>query len=472
MATKPSDFLNSLPSVAELLDRPPVRALVARWNRSVVAGGVRSFLDELSNDVQRRAAEAGLPSIRELAERAARYVIQQQQQPSQRLAINATGRLLDAVWTGRPLADQALERMVALGRGFVEPTDTASDVAAALARLTGAKAATVVHSYAGAIWLAMSATAGGKEVVVSHAETGDVDFGCSILSLAASATARVKEVGCANRTAVGDYEATISDSTAAIFKHEPDSYRVAGDVRAADIEELVGLARDRELPLIHAVGSAPLVGGLPSIGETIRSVADSIAAGAHAVIVRGDGLVGGPPCGIIVGDRDLVRRIEEHPLFAASRIGALPSATIAATLELYDDRSRLAESLPLLQLLSASVDNLRQRAERLAPQLAQIPGIQAAEPIATENSLGIARYSENVRPSYGIGLSTAGGDAHELAVRLRAATIPVVGRLVGARLVLDLRTVFPRQDQQIVDALTANRGAPAAAPAEYSAAVV
>jgi L-seryl-tRNA(Ser) seleniumtransferase len=471
MANKPSDLFNGIPSVSELLDRPQVRALVDRWNRSAVAGGVRSFLDELSSDLQRRAADAGLPSIRELAERAAKHVIQLQQ-PSLRPAINATGKLLSASEAAIPLADQALERMAALGRGYCDPTvNTTSDAASALARLTGAEAATVVHSYVGAIWLAISAIAGGKEVVISRADTGDVDRGCSILSLATSAAVRVKEVGSANCASVAQYEAAISDAAAAaLVKHEPDSYRISGDVRSAHIEELIALARDRELPLIHAVGSAPLVGGLPVLGEAIHSVAASIAAGAHLVIVRGNGLVGGPPCGMIIGHRDLVRRIEEHPLFAAWRLGTLPSAALAATLQLYDDRPRLSESLPVLQLLSASVDNLRQRAERLAPQLAQAPGIQSAEPVATENDLGIARFADQTWPSYAIALISTDSDPRSLANRLRAAALPVIGRPNGSRLVLDLRTVFPRQDQQIVDALAANVAPPVTATMDRSAA--
>ncbi|HEY4232364.1 MAG TPA: hypothetical protein VGM76_02980 [Lacipirellulaceae bacterium] len=464
MSLKTSDLLDSIPSVSELLERPPVRALVQRWNRSVVAGGVRSFLDELRSDVERRAAEAGLPSLRELAERAAKHVINLQE-PSLRPAVNATGRLLDPAWAGNPLPDQALERLVTLGRGYIGPTaDTSSDVAAALIRLTGAEAATVVHSYSGAIWMTLSTLAAGKDVVIGRAESGDVDPGCSLLSLAASAAVKVQEVGGTNRAGIADYERAISDRTATIFRHEPDNYRVVGDVCSVELEELVGLARDRELPLVHAVGAAPLVGGLPVIGEAIRSVAAAISAGSHVVIVRGDGLVGGPPCGIIVGQRELVRRIEEHPLFAAWRPGVAYSAALAATLQFYDHIPQLAESLPLLQLLSAPVDNLRLRAERLAPQLAQAPGIVAAEPIATENALCGARFADAVWPSYAIALSVSMADVRELDKRLRGAPVPAVGRCDGPRLLLDLRTVFPRQDQQIVDAVFAGCVAPASAP--------
>ena len=136
MAIKPPDLLNRIPSVSELLEKPPIRALADRWNRSAVAASVRSFLDELQRDLRRRAADVQLPSVRELAERAARYVVSQQQQ-SLGTAINATGRIWGPPWSSRPLADAALERAVAIGREFSgEKPDEAEPL---ICRLTGAK---------------------------------------------------------------------------------------------------------------------------------------------------------------------------------------------------------------------------------------------------------------------------------------------------------------------------------------------
>src|SRR6478735_5384822 len=158
MAIKPPDLLNRIPSVADLLEKPQIRALVERWNRSVVAGGVKSFLDELGGDLQRRAAEANLPSIRDLAERAARYVVSRQHH-SLGVAINATGQLWGSPWASPPISEAALERAMALGREFAiapAPRDESpSQVETALCRLTGAQASVVVNSYAGALWLTL-----------------------------------------------------------------------------------------------------------------------------------------------------------------------------------------------------------------------------------------------------------------------------------------------------------------------------
>ncbi|MEX2092122.1 MAG: L-seryl-tRNA(Sec) selenium transferase [Pirellulales bacterium] len=470
MVTKPSDLLSRLPSVNELLEKPPIRALADRWNRSVVASGVRSFLDELRSDLERRAADVHLPSLRELAERAARHVALLQQS-SVRPAINASGQFFGPDWNGAPLADAALERIVSLGSGFVLDTHEAThgDVAATLCRLTGAEAATVVGSYSGAVWLTLAALAAGKNIVVARGEVGDLEVGCSLSIVAASAAVSLCEVGSVNRTPAADYEAAVTHETAAILRHLPENYRVAGESEPVELEALVGLARDRELPLIDLLGAVPLVDELPAIGAAVSSVAASVAAGAHVVVARGNGLVGGPRCGILVGTRGLVHRVESHPLFAAWRTDPATRAAVQATLALYDDPQQLRQAIPLFQLLSASVENLRQRAERLAPQIAQADDVESAEAVATENCLGLARYEIEKMPSYAIALSPVGGDVARLDQRLRSAPVPIVGREVAGRLLLDLRTVLPRQDQRLVEIVAGPWDLPAKTVAETAA---
>jgi L-seryl-tRNA(Ser) seleniumtransferase len=452
MAMKPSDLLSRLPSANELLEKPPIRALAARWNRSVVAAGVRSFLDELRSDLERRAADVHLPSLRELAERAARHVAALQQ-PAVRPAINATGRFFGPAWSGAPLADEALECIVSFGRGYVLDAQqaTQSVAAATLCRLTGAEAATVVSSYSGAVWLALAAIAAEKHVVIARHDVGELEAGSSLASVAQAAGVSLREVGAVNHTVAADYEAAISSETAAIVRHAPDHYRVTGATTFVELEALVGLARDRELPLVDLVGSAPLVDGLPALGATMPSIAAHVAAGAHLVVARGNGLVGGPRCGILVGTRGLIHRIESHPLFAAWCADPATCAALQATLAFVDDPPQLQLSVPLFQLLSASVENLRQRAERLAPQLAQAADVEFAVAVPSESCLGLAHIDDDKLPSYAIALTPEGGDLRSLDQRLRNASVPIIARAEEGRLLVDLRTVLPRQDQRLVE---------------------
>jgi L-seryl-tRNA(Ser) seleniumtransferase len=457
VAIKPPELLHRLPSVSELLDKPPVRALADRWNRSVVAGGVRSFLDELKNDLRRRAADVQLPSVRELAERAARYIVSRHEQQLG-TAINATGRIWGAPWTSRPLTDSALERLVAAGREFVvDAVGTAAhdaELELALCRFTGAQAAVVVHSYPGAVWLALSTLAAGREVLVARAEVGEIGPGEPLPKLVASANARLREVGTTNRALAADYEAAASPDAAVVLTISPDEYRVVGETASPNLEELLALARDRELVLIAALGAAPMADPPATIrGWPQRSARDTLAAGVELVALRGDGLLGGPSCGILLGSRELIGRISRHPLFAAWRLDALRSAALAATLACYQDSTRGTENLPAWQLLSTPIENLRNRAERLAPQIAQACDVAAAVVVETRSPISDALPADGGLPSYGVALNTSSGQITDLDNRLRNLPLPILGRIESDRLILDLRTVLPRQDRTLVEAI-------------------
>jgi L-seryl-tRNA(Ser) seleniumtransferase len=452
MAIKPPEILNRLPSVSELLEKPPVRNLVERWNRSVVAGNVRSYLEELKNDVRRRAAE--LPSLRELAERAASYVVSRQQR-SLGAAINATGQIWGPQWTSQPLGDTALEHSVAVGREFIWPAEehesAISDLEAKICRLTGAQAAVAVHSYSGATWLALAALASNREVLVDRSDNGSFNSGEPISKLAAVANVWLRDVGRAEQAATTNFENAASQNTAAILTLGPDANYPAGQTESAQLEGLVALSRDREIPLIGALGPAPIIDPPTAIPWPGRSVRATIAAGADLVIVRGDGLIGGPACAILVGNSSAVSRIASSPMFRAWRLDALRSAALAATLECYEDAERRVESLPIWQLLTAPIENLRNRAERIAPQLAQAAGIAAA--VAVETRSPIFPTAFDGTPSYGVALTTSEGAIGNLDKRLRGLPMPIIGRVEDDRLILDLRTVLPRQDRILVETI-------------------
>jgi L-seryl-tRNA(Ser) seleniumtransferase len=457
MSNKPLDFLNRIPNVSELLEKPPIRALTERWNRSVVATGVRSFLDELRTDLRKRAAE--VPTIRELAERAAQYVVSQQQS-APKTFINATGRIMGAPWVGVPLADVALERALIVSRDFVLDATSASgithstpaDVEALLRRITGAQAALAVHSYAGALWLTLATLAPNREVLVSRAEVGDVESAGPLPRLAAAAGAILRDVGTANRTTAADYEVAASPRAGALLRLDSDEYRIVGATASTLLEELVALARDRELVLINAVGGAPLVDPPASIQWPRRSVRAMLETGVDLIIVRGDGLLGGPTCGVILGRQDVIDRIAAYPLFKSWQLDPMRSAALMGTLQAHASGADARQELPLWQLLSTPLENLQNRADRLAPQLAQARGIQSAVPVETRSPLTGA-FADSGWPSFGIAISAADGNTRSLEARFSQSDRPVLGRIDGDRLVLDLRTVFPRQDRQLVEAI-------------------
>ena len=183
--------------------------------------------------------------------------------------------------------------------------------------------------------------------------------------------------------------------------------------------------------------------------------AKSLAAGADLVLFSGDKLLGGPQCGIIAGRQELVAKIAGHPMMRALRVDKLTLAALAATLRLYRDTELAMREIPLLHLLSTSQKNLQNRAERLAPQLAALEGIAMATAIEDKTFLGGGSLPGEELPTWCLAIEPAGRSVDQLATALRTGTPSVVGRVQQQRLLLDLRTVFPRQDQSLVAAVTA-----------------
>jgi len=468
MVGRPSELFSRLPSVNELLDKQPVRVLVDRWNRSAVADSVRSFLGELRNDIERRAADFQMPSLREIAERAARHVAAQRQSQLHPI-INATGRLFGPECTSLPLADAALERMISVGRGFLLNSTSGSSAPAQLCRRTGAEAALIASSYSGAISLALAALAAGQEAIVAKGDLGEMADGGALATLAQASGIRLRDVGAVDRATIAEFESAFTDQTAAILRHDSETYCIQSDSACIDAADLVALARRRHVPLVELVGSAPLCASLPWLSVAPRSAAERIASGASIVVLRGDGLLGGPRCGILLGSRSLVDRVAAHPLRAAWAANPATLVALEATLALYDDLPSMAYSLPLAQLLATSLENLRQRADRLAPQLAQAADVSAADSVEHASRLGLANLPHDDLPSCAVALTAVDGNVDALEKRLRSAAVPIVGTRAGDRLVLNLRTVFPRQEQALVELVAGPAASAVETPPEAAA---
>ena len=259
--------LRKIPSVNELLESPPLRKLVDRLSHNVVVDGVRRFLDDMRHQVQSAAAEIAPTSVTELAERVARRILQRQVPPLGPV-INATGILLHTGLGRAPLAEEALEEMAAVARDYAnveldlvggQRSRRTLEVAALLGELTGAEAALVVNNNAGATMLSLAALAAGREVIVSRGQLIEIGGTYRLPDVMAASGAVLREVGTTNKTWIDDYDRAVTEQTAALMLVHPSNYVVAGFSESVGLEELVELGRRREVPVIHDIGSGPII---------------------------------------------------------------------------------------------------------------------------------------------------------------------------------------------------------------------
>jgi len=449
--------LRHIPSVNELLEHPLMRQLTDRFSHRMVVGRVRSFLDELREDFQTAAAEIRVPAPGDLARKIADWILVDQE-PGLRPVINATGTVLHTGLGRAPLAEAALQELVAVARGYCslevdlrsgERSQRSDHVAQLLVELTGAEAAFVVNNNAAATVLTLAALAAGQEVIVSRGQLVEIGGSYRLPDVMAASGCVLCEVGTTNRTRIEDYTRAIHDRTRVLLRVYPSNYAVVGFTESVDIRALARLAHERGLIAVNDIGSGLLTAmeGSYTAGEPVAR--DSIAAGADLVLFSGDKLLGGPQCGIIVGRSQYVQKIVQHPLSRALRVDKLTLAALAATLRLYQKPEDLYRHVPVWSLLTTSPENLQNRAERLAPQIAASPAVRSVEVVADTSPIGGGSLPNQQIPTWCLSIEPSRERCDLLALRLRQGNPALVTRVAHDRIRLDLRSVFPHQDMEI-----------------------
>jgi L-seryl-tRNA(Ser) seleniumtransferase len=438
------------PSVDRIARFAAVEALSALHGRVAVIHAIRAVLDGHRACMQETGyAPPGDAQIcTEVTER-----VQMRSRPSLRRVYNLTGTVLHTN-LGRALLSDAAIRHASMAmheacnlefdleKGARSERDGL--VEELLTELSGAEAATVVNNNAAAVLLVLAALAYKREVLVSRGELIEIGGSFRIPDVMRSANTRLVEVGTTNRTHKEDFENAIGPKTAALMKVHASNYKITGFVADVAVSEMAAIARAHALPLIVDLGAGSLIDlsvhGLPK--EPV--VLEVIAAGSDVVTFSGDKLLGGPQAGLIAGSKVLIDRIRRHPLKRALRVSKITLAALEGTLLAYRNPDKLAQDIPTLRMLTRPLASIEALAQRLQLPLATALGAQwqvAVVPVASQ--VGSGSMPADVIPSIALALGCTSGrlgsKLRQLAGRLAQLPVPVLGRIAGDRLLLDLR---------------------------------
>jgi L-seryl-tRNA(Ser) seleniumtransferase len=389
------------------------------------------------------------------AGRLARERLAARDRPTLRPVINATGVILHTNLGRAPLSPAAMQALheaaasvsVEYDLDVGQRGERHGHAARILAEVTGAEDGVVVNNNAAAVLLTLAALAARREVIVARGELVEIGGQFRIPDVLARSGAKLVEIGTTNRTYLRDYAAAITDRTAAILRVHSSNFRVIGFTAAVPEKELAALARERGIALVHDLGSGTLLETAPyGLGEE-ETVQVAVRAGADVVTFSGDKLLGGPQAGLAVGRADAIAKLRSHPLMRALRPDKLTIAALVATLSSYRDGTAL-EDLPVWRMIASPHEDLVHRAGAVAAML-RANGI-AASVVETRSTVGGGSLPEETQPSAAVALE---GHATRLAAALRQADPPVVGRVVEEKLVLDLRSVLPEDDEHLARAV-------------------
>jgi L-seryl-tRNA(Ser) seleniumtransferase len=455
----------SIPQVHAVMERDDLRQAAERHGRALIASLVRErLLDLRRRTVGGKLDGAGLAAevdaLPGWIEREARA----RTTSSMRPVINATGVVLHTNLGRAILPEAAARRMVEVARAYTtleydlargSRGSRSSHLDRVASLLFPGRAFHVVNNNAAAVLLVLNTLAEGKEVVVSRGELVEIGGSFRIPDVMRKSGAILKEVGTTNKTRLLDYERALGPRTGLILKVHPSNYRIVGFTAQAGLKEVAALGRRRGIPVVMDQGSGNLLDLARHGIRNEPTVFDALADGADVVCFSGDKLLGGPQAGLLVGRAGLVKRMKENSLSRALRLDKTTYAALEEVLLEYA-RGTAPSNLPVARMVTATYEEVGARARRLAEKVAA----RAGEALALEVVPGMSVPGGGSAPEEGlpttlVSVAARGLSARAVEGRLRAHSTPVIARIEGGRVLLDLRTVLEAQEDLLAEAVIA-----------------
>jgi len=459
----PNLSLRQLPAVEKVLQVSTIARLNGQLPPAILTNCVRHAIATLRERWKRN------PPVQIDAENVLQQVVQLTLAEAQQLlsaslkrVINGTGVILHT-GLGRavlsPAAQAHAQEMLAgycnleIDLETGERGDRNLHVEKILCQLTGAESACLVNNNAAAVLLALNTMAFGKQVIISRGQLVEIGGAFRMPEVIRKSGAKMVEVGTTNKTKVTDYAEAVTPKTAALLAVHTSNYRVVGFTQEVHLDELVKLGRKHGLPVVHDLGGGVLLDlrkfGLPY--EPV--VSESIRAGASVITFSGDKVLGGPQCGLIVGEKSWMAKIKKNPLMRVLRCDKVTLALLESTLRLFLQPQQLMKTHPVWRMLTEKPRVVRARAVQLQKAINENCSdmletiVRASDAEAGSGALPIEKI-----PSFAVGLRSKIYSATELAKKFRLAAVPILGYLREEYLWLDARTL--RDDEIAIVAQT------------------
>lgn len=447
-----ADPRRAIPSVDTIATR--VAELYPALPATVVVREARKEIDRIRAAVADGAQAAGAGPVADSVAAAAAQSIRN----SPRGVVNATGIIIHTNLGRAPLSDDAVEAVSAASIGY---SDLELNVKAGvrgsrrnhvedlLRDLSGAEAALVVNNNAAAVFLCLAAMAEGREVVVSRGEAVEIGGAFRIPEILAKSGARLVDVGTTNRTRASDYANAVGPDTALFLKVHRSNFKVIGFAEEVALRELCQVGERSGVSVMNDLGSGTLIDTAEFGLEYEPTVQQSVEDGAALTTFSGDKLLGGPQAGIIVGRREFVDLASNHPLARALRPDKMCIAALRATL-LHYLRGDAVEKIPVWRMIATPQAAIEGRARNWGNA---VPDRLNWRVVSVKSAVGGGSLPGETLPSWALRIEPAPESANALALALRESTPPVMARVEDGAVLLDPRTVLPRDESAVVSAL-------------------
>jgi L-seryl-tRNA(Ser) seleniumtransferase len=456
-----NNYYRNIPKVDVLIESEEIKNLSEKYNRDYVLQTVRNVTDELRIFINNSNSETNIKNKMSSIESDIIKDVNKYALPNMKRVINATGTILHTNLGRAVISNEAAEKVKNLVTGYSnleydleggKRGSRYSHFEKVVTKITGAESAIAVNNNAAAVLLILSTFARNKEVIVSRGELVEIGGSFRIPDVMAQSGGKLVEVGTTNKTHLFDYEDAINEETVALLKVHTSNYRIVGFTETVLLEELVELGKKYNLPVIEDIGSGVLV-DLSKYGLSYEpTVQDSIKAGVDLVCFSGDKLLGGPQAGIIVGKKSMIDNIKKNPLTRALRIDKFTAIALECVFHEYINEKNAIENVPVLKMINKSIEEISSESEKLYNKLNLSIGHLCELNIEDcESQIGGGSLPTEVLKSKCVIIKPNSITTVALEKSLRLAKKPIVARIIKDKLLLDLRTVFENEIEDVVD---------------------
>lgn len=461
---KKRELFSVLPSVDEVLSDNRIIELINELPRAIVLESIRKTIDIYRKQIVALKEEelASFELNEEIIILKSIENAKKSYELSLKKVINATGIVLHTNLGRSLLSDNIKEELWNAASRYsnleysIEAGKRGSrytHLTDMIKRLTGAEDVLVVNNNAAAVMLILSTMAKGGEAIVSRGELVEVGGSFRIPSIMELSGASLVEVGATNKTHYNDYEDAITENTKVLMKVHTSNYRVMGFTEEVSLEEMRKMGDEHDLPVVEDLGSGVFV-DFSKYGMSYEpTVLDSINKGVDIVSFSGDKMLGGPQAGIIVGKKKYIEKMKKNQLTRALRVDKMTIAALEATLRFYLDEEKAVKNIPTLRMLTYTQEELKAKAEALYACIEK--RVKTAE-IGMEECTG--RVGGGSMPteelkSVAVTIKSEKVGVSQIEEKLRLGKSHIIARVYEDKYVLDVRTIFEEQFEEIAEEL-------------------
>lgn len=452
------ELLRNLPKVDELLKEDVVEKELGNTIRILVIDALRETIEYyrkliLKDKINNFSKEEILKTFRQLIDK----------KKSSRLkkVINATGTVIHTNLGRSLLSESAVEAVINISQNYnnleydVDKGKRGlrySHIEDLITKITGAEAAMVVNNNASAVMLVLNTLCNGKEAIVSRGQLVEIGGSFRVPEVMKFSGATLVEVGTTNRTHLYDYENNINENTGVLLKVHTSNFKIMGFTEEVSLEELVKLGEKFNVPTYEDIGSGVLIDYTKYGLSYEPTVQESIKRGIDVISFSGDKMLGGPQAGIIVGKKEYIDKMKKNQLTRALRIDKMTLAALEATLRLYLDENEAIDKIPTLNMLLSPKEIVKKKAESLKRRLRNKVNnfkftLDSDYSMVGGGSMPVERIE-----TYVIKVSSEVFTPEEIEHKLRMNKLPIVVRVYNNEVIMDLRTIFPKDFDSIIEA--------------------